>query len=52
VIDIYGKNIINKVLGKTRFVNEKISLENLNAGIYQVKVQVGLSVFSKLIIKQ
>jgi hypothetical protein len=52
VIDMYGKKLITKIIGKSTFVNERVSLEELNAGIYQIKVQVGLSVFSKLIIKQ
>ncbi len=52
VIDMYGKKLITKIVGKSKFVNERVSLEELNAGIYQIKVQVGLSVFSKLIIKQ
>ena len=52
IIDIYGKNLKSLSLGKLKLINEKINLENLNAGMYQIKVQVGSSVFSKLIIKK
>ena len=51
LLDLYGKVLTEKKIDSTMLFSGEIDLQSIIPGIYQLRVQVGTSIFSKLFIK-